>query len=765
MFTSASETIFKLLIVLYGLQHIEGCALKCLNGGTLLGSCKRCKCAPQWTGDNCTEPCGGIVSSLTGHVESYGFPMYHRNNENCSWIVDASSNSTVILSFKSLNLENGFDFVYVYKGKTTDSQLVGAYTGNEAPYEAIVESPFLIVFLTDRFVVKKGFSLYWKTYRGLIPRFMDGNHFHKTVAKDSKVNLMCNAIAVPEPKIVWRKDGTVIAASKITKDGNELVLYRVNEADAGWYTCEAGNYLGTTQRSFQLTVHVFPVIIENPASISFNYFVNGNLQAAFWCKAYGIPEPTINWKKNGVLIQRTKASFINTNRWLIISRVTYADLGSYSCHATNLLGQADSLHATLSAVRHADHTFSFELLKFEHTPTVVIYRPSYMYLRYNGSNSSLDFRVYRNGIHVNPSTNRRFTSSYSKNHFLLNMSFVTTAYEGIYELRSVVSKISFFTVMDVLVPPTTFIMTKKDDLTTFYVPTTISCYSEMAHPKPMFTWYKNGVAINNTWVGHKIYQDNMNSYLMVNYKGTDQNANEYNCRASNVAGSSNAWYRLTVPVIDGWIKINRGSNCNASCGSQYSTTLVQKKCVISGVRCDGPSIYLEACQPNTDCSTNDTSGDATSSDENVIATGRTLDSGNSESSPMPSQKSVLNTSGYATSSDENVIATGRTLDSRNSESSPMSSQKPVLSSDSGQGMSTGVIIAVSAVAAAIFTALTCAVVFFFVQRRSKQKQDIYVNAIELPKIEQMEENKSYVRKHCLSERPEAIYTEPDLNDH
>lgn len=84
---------------------------------------------------------------------------------------------------------------------------------------------------------------------------MDGNHFHKTVAKDSKVNLMCNAIAVPEPKIVWRKDGTVIAASKITKDGNELVLYRVNEADAGWYTCEAGNYLRTTQRSFQLTVH------------------------------------------------------------------------------------------------------------------------------------------------------------------------------------------------------------------------------------------------------------------------------------------------------------------------------------------------------------------------------------------------------------------------------------------------------------------------------------------------------------------------------
>ena len=37
----------------------------------------------------------------------------------------------------------------------------------------------------------------------------------------------------------------------------------------------------------------------------------------------------------------------------------------------------------------------------------------------------------------------------------------------------------------------------------------------------------------------------------------------------------------------------------------------------------------------------DTSGDATSSDENVIATGRTLDSRNSESSPMPSQKSVL----------------------------------------------------------------------------------------------------------------------------
>ena len=99
-------------------------------------------------------------------LTSPGFPDQYANDERCNWTVSVPTNSTVILSFKAMNLEECCDFVYVYKGTTTNSTLLQKYSGNTIPEDLILDSPFLVVFSTNEIVTDTGFSLHFQTYAG-----------------------------------------------------------------------------------------------------------------------------------------------------------------------------------------------------------------------------------------------------------------------------------------------------------------------------------------------------------------------------------------------------------------------------------------------------------------------------------------------------------------------------------------------------------------------------------------------------------------------
>ena len=92
--------------------------------------------------------------------------MNYRNDQKCRWIVYVPSTSTVVLSFKFFDTEKNSDYLRLYKGETTDSDLVGEYHGYGIPYETIMERSFLIVFTSDGSVTDEGFYLYWNTYEG-----------------------------------------------------------------------------------------------------------------------------------------------------------------------------------------------------------------------------------------------------------------------------------------------------------------------------------------------------------------------------------------------------------------------------------------------------------------------------------------------------------------------------------------------------------------------------------------------------------------------
>ena len=112
------------------------------------------------------DPCGGRISSIRGHITSPGFPRRYKNYENCSWIVSVPTSSTVLISFKEMDLEQGYDFIYLYEGDRRGSQPLRNYTGSYIPYEMIMERSFVVVFTSDHIVRRQGFYMYFQTYQG-----------------------------------------------------------------------------------------------------------------------------------------------------------------------------------------------------------------------------------------------------------------------------------------------------------------------------------------------------------------------------------------------------------------------------------------------------------------------------------------------------------------------------------------------------------------------------------------------------------------------
>ena len=112
------------------------------------------------------DPCGGRISSVGGHITSPGFPKRYHNYENCSWIVSVPTNSTVIISFKTIDLEPGHDFIHLYDGGRRGSEPFNTLTGTSIPYDMIMDRSFVAVFVSDHRVRRQGFYMYFQTYQG-----------------------------------------------------------------------------------------------------------------------------------------------------------------------------------------------------------------------------------------------------------------------------------------------------------------------------------------------------------------------------------------------------------------------------------------------------------------------------------------------------------------------------------------------------------------------------------------------------------------------
>jgi murein DD-endopeptidase MepM/ murein hydrolase activator NlpD len=111
----------------------------------------------------CCGPTSWVNTSCSGIFQDTGGPnATYSNNENYTVTIAPPNASQISMTFYWLDLEQGYDFLYLYDGASTNAPLIGVYTGNQNPGTVMASSGSLTIrFFSDGSVVKQGWSADW----------------------------------------------------------------------------------------------------------------------------------------------------------------------------------------------------------------------------------------------------------------------------------------------------------------------------------------------------------------------------------------------------------------------------------------------------------------------------------------------------------------------------------------------------------------------------------------------------------------------------
>lgn len=164
-----------------------------------------------------------------------------------------------------------------------------------------------------------------------------------SVPVGGSVTLLATADGSPAPTFQWRKNGTAISGAT----GQTYTIASATLADAGTYTVVATNTVGSaTSPDEVIAVHevvlnTAPVITTHPTAAQ---SVTTGGTATFMVVASGLPSPTYQWLKNGVVMAGA------TGTTLTLSSVTANDNATYAVLVTNVAGSATSNAGVLTVV-------------------------------------------------------------------------------------------------------------------------------------------------------------------------------------------------------------------------------------------------------------------------------------------------------------------------------------------------------------------------------------------------------------------------------
>ncbi|XP_046554801.1 titin-like [Haliotis rubra] len=158
--------------------------------------------------------------------------------------------------------------------------------------------------------------------------------------------LECKISGEPEPSIKWMKDRRDVTEDKRHEIFYEdmfasLTITECTERDAGSYTCEASNDLGTVTTSGQLDIQAPPVLeFDNKFRDLITLHAGSNLKIPV--KVKGIPTPRITWAKDDQPMRSAGKVTIDTHDTstsLTIKKVSKEEDGLYTLTAENEAGE------------------------------------------------------------------------------------------------------------------------------------------------------------------------------------------------------------------------------------------------------------------------------------------------------------------------------------------------------------------------------------------------------------------------------------------
>ncbi|WP_320815021.1 CUB domain-containing protein [Flavobacterium sp.] len=227
--------------------------------------------------------CSGTFTDTGGILGNYP------NNQNYTYTISPTGASSVNLSFSAFNIENNYDFIYIYDGPTTASTLLGTYTNTNTPPNITSSGGSLTIkFTSDNSTVKSGWIANWNC------------------------NTSCNLPSVPtlsvSPTTVCSGETSTIT---ITGNLNDATAWNIYSGSCG------GTLVGSTTNS---TFNV------NPTSTTTYYIrgegacVSGGSCASSTITVNPAPEINITGNGNSILIgDSTPSTTDNTDFGLINS--------------------------------------------------------------------------------------------------------------------------------------------------------------------------------------------------------------------------------------------------------------------------------------------------------------------------------------------------------------------------------------------------------------------------------------------------------------
>uniref|UniRef100_A0A8C3QWB4 Cell adhesion molecule L1 like n=1 Tax=Cyanoderma ruficeps TaxID=181631 RepID=A0A8C3QWB4_9PASS len=209
----------------------------------------------------------------------------------------------------------------------------------------------------------------------LIPPESAGSSSSVTVIKGGVLLLECIAEGLPTPHLSWVKvTGNMPKEEPETENfGKTLKIEQVTAADEGTYQCTASNPMGRARHEFHVHVEGPPQWLKKPEGGV--YSVGTNL--VLLCEAIGNPEPSIQWKVNGMPIDGSDVWFgrIST-REISLTNLQLQDSAVFQCEATNKHGtilasaNVNVLSECPGPSPHRDHSQQ-PLAVHPHTPAAV----------------------------------------------------------------------------------------------------------------------------------------------------------------------------------------------------------------------------------------------------------------------------------------------------------------------------------------------------------------------------------------------------------